>query len=59
MNTPNQIEVIPSPEDSQSGSSRRSFLKGAALTGATTLAAASVSKASTQFDDSGSKSRIL
>ena len=39
MNTPNEIEVIPSPEDSQSGSSRRSFLKGAALTGATTLAA--------------------
>jgi hypothetical protein len=39
MNPPNEIEVIPSPEDSQSGSSRRSFLKGAALTGATTLAA--------------------
>src|SRR5258708_25319025 len=39
MNTSNEIEVIPSPEDSQSGSSRRSFLKGAALTGATTLAA--------------------
>jgi len=39
MNIPNEIEVIPSPEDSQSGSSRRSFLKGAALTGATTLAA--------------------
>jgi hypothetical protein len=39
MNAPNEIEVIPSPEDSQSGSSRRSFLKGAALTGATTLAA--------------------
>ena len=39
MNTPNEIEVLPSPEDSQSGSSRRSFLKGAALTGATTLAA--------------------
>jgi Ferritin-like domain len=39
MNTSNEIEVIPSPEDSRSGSSRRSFLKGAALTGATTLAA--------------------
>jgi Ferritin-like domain len=39
MNTSNEIEVIPSPEDSQSGSSRRSFLKGAALTGATTLSA--------------------
>ena len=39
MNTPNEIEVIPSPEYSHSGSSRRSFLKGAALTGATTLAA--------------------
>jgi hypothetical protein len=38
MNTRNQIE-IPSPEDSQPSSSRRSFLKGAALTGATTLAA--------------------
>jgi hypothetical protein len=39
MNTPNEIEAIHSPENSQSGSSRRSFLKGAALTGATTLAA--------------------
>jgi len=38
MNTPSEIEVIPSPEDSQSGSSRRSFLKGAAITGAATLA---------------------
>ena len=38
MNTRNEIEVLPSPEDSQSGSSRRSFLKGAALTGATTFA---------------------
>jgi hypothetical protein len=39
MNTSNEIEVIPSPEDSRSGSSRRSFLKGAALTGTATLAA--------------------
>jgi Ferritin-like domain len=39
MSTPNEIEIIHSPVDSQSGSSRRSFLKGAALTGATTLAA--------------------
>src|SRR5882757_6432609 len=39
MNPPNEIKVVPSPEDSQSGTSRRSFLKGAALTGATTLAA--------------------
>jgi hypothetical protein len=39
MNTPNEIEVILSPEDSRPGSSRRSFLKGATLTGATTLAA--------------------
>jgi glutamate-1-semialdehyde aminotransferase len=38
MNTSNEIEVILSPEDSQSGSSRRSFLKGAAFTGAATLA---------------------
>ena len=38
MNTPEEI-ATPSPEDSQPGSSRRSFLKGAALTGATTLAA--------------------
>jgi len=38
MNTSNEIEMIHSPEDSQSGSSRRSFLKGAALTGAATLA---------------------
>src|SRR5271167_3545966 len=40
MNTSNEIETTHSPEDIQSGSSRRSFLKGgAALTGATTLAA--------------------
>jgi Ferritin-like domain len=39
MNTPNEIEVMRSSEQSQSGSSRRSFLKGAALTGATTFAA--------------------
>jgi hypothetical protein len=38
MNTPNEVEVIHSPEDSQSGSSRRSFLKGAAMTGAASLA---------------------
>ena len=38
MNTPNEIEITHLPEDIQSGSSRRSFLKGAALTGATTLA---------------------
>jgi hypothetical protein len=38
MNTSNEIEVIHSPENSQSGSSRRSFLKGAAITGAATLA---------------------
>jgi hypothetical protein len=38
MNTPNEIEVIHSPEDSQSGPSRRSFLKGAAITGAATFA---------------------
>jgi nitrous oxide reductase len=38
MNTSHEIEALP-PEDSQSGSSRRSFLKGAAFTGATTLAA--------------------
>src|SRR6266851_3505713 len=39
MNTSNEIEVIPLSEDSQSGSFRRSFLKGAALIGATILAA--------------------
>jgi hypothetical protein len=38
MNTPNEIETIHSQEDNQSGSSRRSFLKRAAFTGATTLA---------------------
>jgi hypothetical protein len=40
MNRYNEAEIVPSPEDSQAGSSRsrRSFLKGAALTGATTLA---------------------
>jgi hypothetical protein len=60
MNTPNEIEVIPSPEDSQSGSSRRSFLKGAALTGATTLAAlgglATVASAEQHDDDDNMKS---
>src|SRR5258706_3707227 len=58
MSTPNEIEVIPSPEDSQSGSSRRSFLKGAALTGATTLAAlgglATAASAAQQHDDDDS-----
>jgi hypothetical protein len=39
MNTPNEVQVIHSPEDSQPGSSRRSFLKGAAFTGAATIAA--------------------
>ena len=39
MSTPNEIEVTHSPGDSQSGSSRRSFLRNAAFTGATTLAA--------------------
>src|SRR5437879_165563 len=60
MNTPNEIEVIPSPEDSQSGSSRRSFLKGAALTGATTLAAlgglATVASAQQHDEDDSMKS---
>src|SRR5580693_4262165 len=53
MNTPNEIEIIPSPEGSQSGSSRRSFLKGAALTGATTLAALGglATRASAEHDD--------
>jgi Ferritin-like domain len=39
MSTPNEVQVIHSPEDSQPGSSRRSFLKGAAFTGAATIAA--------------------
>ena len=38
MNTPHEIEVIHSPEDNQSGPSRRSFLRGAAITGAATIA---------------------
>ncbi len=38
MNTSNEIEVIHSAEDNQSGSSRRSFLKGSAIAGAATLA---------------------
>jgi hypothetical protein len=38
MNTRNEVQVIHSPEDSQPGSSRRSFLKGAAFTGAATIA---------------------
>jgi hypothetical protein len=58
MNTSNEIEVIHSPEDSQSGSSRRSFLKGAAITGAATLATlgglTSVASAEQLQEDSGS-----
>jgi Ferritin-like domain len=58
MNTSNEIEVIHSPEDSQSGSSRRSFLKGAAFTGATTLVAlgglATVASAEQQDEDTES-----
>ena len=38
MKALNEIEAVRSPEESQSGSSRRSFLKGAALTGAATIA---------------------
>jgi hypothetical protein len=57
MNT-NEIELIHSPEDSQSGSSRRSFLKGAALTGAATLAVVggltSVASAAQQQEDTDS-----
>jgi hypothetical protein len=59
MNTPNEIEAIHSPADSQSGSSRRSFLKGAAFTGATTLAAlgglATVASAEQQEDPDSMK----
>jgi hypothetical protein len=57
MNTSNEIEVIHSPEDSQSGSSRRSFLKGAAITGAATLATlglATMASAQQQDEDTGS-----
>lgn len=39
MNAPNEIEIAHSLEGNQSGSSRRSFLKNAAFTGATTFAA--------------------
>ncbi|WP_433963740.1 twin-arginine translocation signal domain-containing protein [Tunturiibacter gelidiferens] len=39
MNTQKELEAIRSSEDNQTGSSRRSFLKGAALTGAATFAA--------------------
>jgi hypothetical protein len=39
MTAPNEIEIAPPPEDIHAGSSRRSFLKGAAFSGATTLAA--------------------
>jgi Ferritin-like domain len=58
MNTSNEIEVIHSLEDSYSGSSRRSFLKGAAITGAATLATlgglTSVASAEQQQEDSDS-----
>src|SRR5437868_9560255 len=57
MNTQKEI-AAPSPEDSQSGSSRRSFLKGAAYTGASTLAAlgglATVASAEQHDDDDNS-----
>jgi Ferritin-like domain len=58
MSTSNEVEVIHSPEDSQSGSSRRSFLKGAAFTGATTLAALGglATVASAQLQDEGIES---
>ena len=39
MNTPNEIELIHSREDSHTGVSRRSFLKNATVAGATTFAA--------------------
>ena len=39
MNAPNEIEIVHSLEGTQSGSSRRSFLKNAAFTGATTFGA--------------------
>jgi hypothetical protein len=39
MKAPNEIEIAHSLEGNQSGSSRRSFLKNAAFTGATTFAA--------------------
>ena len=39
MNTQKVVNALPASEDSQTGSTRRSFLKGAALTGAATLAA--------------------
>jgi hypothetical protein len=57
MNTSNEIEVIHSPEDGQSGSSRRSFLKGAAITGTATLATlglATMASAQQQDEDTGS-----
>src|ERR1700678_2338208 len=58
MSTSNEIEVIHSPEDTQSRSSRRSFLKGAAFTGATTLAALGglATVASAQLQDEGIES---
>src|ERR1700761_1030526 len=39
MNTQKVVNALPASEDSQTGSTRRSFLKGAALTGAATVAA--------------------
>jgi hypothetical protein len=59
MNTANEIEAIHSPQPNQTGSSRRSFLKGAAFTGATTLAAlgglATVASAEQQEDPDSMK----
>src|ERR1700722_16399473 len=39
MNMQKVVNALPASEDNQSASSRRSFLKGAALTGAATFAA--------------------
>jgi len=38
VNLSNEVQAIPVPEENQPGSSRRTFLKGAAFTGASTLA---------------------